>query len=433
MCCYTGGNYKAKLNKYSVSNDQSNMTPGKILKKTEGRVSISPWVHPFDPSFAPDLRQRIGLTRWSDEVAGDWSYGTSQQTLRRLVTHWADGYDWNEASQRLNALPHFRAEIDGFIIHFLHLKGKSTAPQPLLLMNGWPSSFVEYGRLAPMLTDPVAYGGQADSDFDVVIPALPGFGYSERPTTPNQVQTVELFHRLMTDGLHYQSYIAAGTDIGAGIATRLALAYPQSVRGIHVSAVVDPPSADTSPALTAEETAYQRSVKKWTTEEGAYQHLQSTRPQTAAYALNDSPAGLASWIVEKFRYWSDAGAELFDVFPVDMLIDNLNVYWSTQTIGSSMRYYYESNHFRAPFTAGDYVSVPTAICMWPRDLVVAPEAWAKRFYNVQRYSVQSHGGHFPAWEQPELYAADLRVFLLQLRSLSLCQQGETLDPCDRRE
>jgi microsomal epoxide hydrolase len=381
-------------------------------------VKISPWANTFDPFFVPDLRQRIGLTRWSDEVASDWTYGTAQQTLRPLVTHWANGYDWKKASQRLNALPHFRAEINGYVIHFLHFKGKSTAPQPLLLMNGWPSSFVEYEKLAPMLADAMAYGGLADLDFDVVIPALPGFGYSERPTKPNQVQAVELFHRLMTDGLNYQSYIAAGTDIGAGVATRLALAYPQSVRGIHISAVVDPPLNDMSPVLTAEEAAYQRNVKKWSTDEGAYLHLQATRPQTAAYALNDSPVGLASWIVEKFRYWSDAGSELFDVFPVDMLIDNLNIYWATQTIGSSMRYYFESSHFRVPLKPGDHVSVPTAICMWPRDLVIAPQAWARRFYNVQQYSVQSRGGHFPAWEQPELYATDLRAFLFRLRSLS---------------
>jgi microsomal epoxide hydrolase len=377
-------------------------------------VTTSPWRHPFDPSFAPDLRERIRRARWSDEVAADWTYGTSQRPLRALVSHWADGYDWNAAAQRLNALPHFRAVIDGFVIHYLHFKGTSPASQPLLLMNGWPSSFVEYGKLAPMLADPAAHGGDAALAFDVVIPALPGFGYSGRPTRPNEVQATTLFHRLMTEGLGYGQYIAAGTDLGAGVATRLALAYPHAVRGIHIAAVVDPPLDEASPALSAEEIDYQRRVKKWTADEGAYLHLQATRPQTAAYALNDSPVGLASWILEKFRYWSDAGPELFDVFPADMLVDNLNVYWSTQTIGSSMRYYYEASHFRAPLKIGDYVSAPTAVCMWPRDLVVAPQAWAERFYNVRQYSVQARGGHFPAWEQPERYAADLRAFAARL-------------------
>jgi microsomal epoxide hydrolase len=309
----------------------------------------------------------------------------------------------------MNSLPHCRAEIDGFVIHYLHFKGQAPAAQPLLLMNGWPSSFVEYGKLAPMLAD-----GDAGPAFDAVVPALPGFGYSGRPTRPNEVQTVALFHRLMTEGLGYRRYIAAGTDLGAGVATRLALAYPHAVRGIHISAVVDPPLDEASPALSAEEIDYQRRVKQWNADEGAYLHLQATRPQTVAYALNDSPVGLASWILEKFRYWSDAGPDLFDVFPKDMLVDNLNVYWATQTISSSMRYYYEASHFRAPLRIGDRVSVPTAVCMWPRDLVVAPQAWAERFYDVRQYSVQPHGGHFPAWEQPARYAADLRAFAARL-------------------
>lgn len=368
-------------------------------------VTTAPWRRPFDPSFAAGVRERIGRARWSDEVAGDWSYGTSQRPLRALVGHWANGYDWDAAAQRLNALPHYRAVIDGFVIHYLHFKGTSPASQPLLLMNGWPSSFVEYGKLAPMLAD----GGDGPA-FDVVIPALPGFGYSGRPARPNDVQTVALFHRLMTEGLGYRRYIAAGTDLGAGIATRLALAYPHAVRGIHIAAVVDPPLDAASPPLSAEEIDYQRRVTRWNADEGAYLHLQSTRPQTVAYALNDSPVGLASWILEKFRCWSDAGPDLFDVFPQDMLVDNLNVYWATQTIGSSMRYYYEARHFRAPLRIGERVSVSTAICMWPRDLVVAPRAWAERFYDVRQYSVQPHGGHFPAWEQPARYAADLRAF-----------------------
>lgn len=383
-----------------------------------GTVKTMPWVRPFDSRFASDLRSRIGLTRWSDEVVSDWSYGTSQNILRKLVDHWAARYDWSMADQRLNALPHFRAEIDGITLHFLHFKAISPGAQPLLLMNGWPSSFVEYTKLAPMLANPGAHGAPQDLAFDVVIPAMPGFGYSSRPTQANQVQTLEVFHRLMTEGLNYSSYVAAGTDIGAGVATRMALAYPQAVRGIHISAVADPPLDDQFLPLTQEERDYQQRVKTWTENEGAYMHLQGTRPQTAAYALNDSPVGLASWLLEKFRYWSDAGEDLFTAFPADMLVDNLNIYWSTQTIASSMRYYYEARHFRPPFKSGDRVSVPTAVCMWPRDLVVAPRSWASRFYNVQQYAVQPRGGHFPAWEQPELYAADLRAFLIRLRSVA---------------
>lgn len=394
----------------------SKAAPSSSRAPSGGKVKTMPWVRPFDSGFASDLRNRIGMTRWSDEVVSDWSYGTSQSTLRKLVDHWAAKYDWAKAEKRINALPHFRTEIDGLTLHFLHFKAKTAGAQPLLLMNGWPSSFVEYTKLAPMLANPGAYGAPEDLAFDVVIPAMPGFGYSSRPTQANQVQTVEVYHRLMTEGLNYTSYIAAGTDIGAGVATRMALAYPEAVRAIHISAVADPLLDDQSLPLTQEEREYQKRLMTWNANEGAYMHLQGTRPQTAAYALNDSPTGLASWLLEKFRYWSDAGEDLFSVFPADMLVDNLNIYWSTQTIASSMRYYYEARHFRPPFKPGERVSVPTAVCMWPRDLVVAPRSWAGRFYNVQQYAVQPRGGHFPAWEQPELYAADLRAFLVLLRS-----------------
>lgn len=376
-------------------------------------MHIRPYQPTIDAPMITDLRHRLATTRWSDSVADDWSYGTAPQALRDLVGHWQSGYDWAQAAERLRALPHFRAEIDGFGVHFLHFKGRGPKPQPLLLMNGWPSSFIEYAKLAPMLADPASHGGDAADAFDVVIPAHPGFGYSDRPTTPNQVDTVDLFHRLMTEGLGYDSFIASGTDVGSGVATRMALKYPASLRGIHISALVDPPmspGAPFMPTLSEAENTYLKSVQTWREDEGGYMHVQSTRPQTLAYGLNDSPAGLASWITEKFRFWSDAGADLFAVFPKDMLLDNVGLYWATQTIASSMRYYYEARHFRAPLQIGDRVSVPTAVCMWPKDLVVGPKEYAQRFYNVRQYSLQPHGGHFPAWEQPDLYTQDLRRF-----------------------
>lgn len=377
-------------------------------------MKITPWQPPSDETTIADLRRRLADTRWSDEVVADWSYGTAQQPLRELIWHWQSGYDWAAASARLRALPHFRAEIDGFGVHFLHFKGRGPAPQALLLMNGWPSSFVEYGKLAAMLADPARHGGSDADAFDVVIPAHPGFGYSDRPTRPNQVDAVDLFHRLMTEGLGYTTFIASGTDIGAGVATRMALKYPASLRAIHISALTDPPLTAASPPLNEAERAYQQRLQKWRDDDGAYQHLQSTRPQTLAYALNDSPVGLASWVLEKFRLWSDAGPNLFDVFPKDMLIDNLNLYWSTQTIASSMRYYYEARHFRVPLRPDQRVTVPTAVTMWPRDLVVGPKDWAERFYDVRHYSVQQQGGHFPAWENPDAYAKELQKLLTSI-------------------
>ena len=368
----------------------------------------------FDTALREDLRRRLAEVRWSDAVTQDWRYGMNEEFLRTLVQHWRTAYDFDTAEERLNALPQFRTTIRGFGVHYVHLKGRGPRPKPLLLMNGWPSSFVEYGKLAPRLADPAAFGGSADDAFDVVIPALPGFGFSDRPTRPHQVDAEDLFHSLMTEHLGYAGYIASGTDIGAGVARRLALKQPGTVRGIHVSAVADPPLTTASPPLTDSEKAYRARSARWEAEEGAYEHLHYTRPQTLAFALADTPVGLASWIVEKFYFWSDHGDDLSHTFPLDMLIDNLMIYWVTGTIGSSMRYYYDDSHFRPPLRADDHVRVPTAICMWPKDLVLAPREWAERLYNVRQYSVQAHGGHFPAWEAPDAYAHDLQSFARSL-------------------
>jgi pimeloyl-ACP methyl ester carboxylesterase len=369
----------------------------------------------FESALKADLLRRLAETRWSDAVTEDWKYGMNAGFLKALVEYWRTAYDFSAAQERLNALPQFRTTIGGFGLHYLHLKGRGPHPTPLLLLNGWPSSFVEYSKLAPMLADPAAYGASADDAFDLVIPALPGFGYSDRPSRPYQVNPEDLFHTLMTKHLGYSSYLASGTDIGAGVATRLAFKYPSAVRGIHLSAVVDPPLTAASPPLTAAERAYHALAEQWAAEEGAYEHLHYTRPQTLAFALADSPVGLASWIVEKFYAWSDHGGDLLQTFSLDMLIDNLMLYWATGTIGSSMRSYYDNSHFRPRFQAGDRVSVPTAVCMWPKDLATAPREWTERFYNVQQYSMQARGGHFPAWEAPDAYAQDIRRFTRLLK------------------
>ena len=368
----------------------------------------------FDDILRADLRRRLLATRWSDEVAAGWSYGMEKEFLRTLVRAWSTDYDFDAAERRFNAMPQFRAVIGGFGVHYVHLKGRGPRARPLLLMNGWPSSVVEYRKLAPMLADPAAFGGSADEAFDVVMPALPGFGFSDRPTRPHQVWPEDLFHELMTGHLGYSRYLAAGTDIGAGVATRLALAHPEAVLGIHVSSVADPPTA--SLPLSEAEQAYKKEIARWESAEGAYEHVHYTRPQTLAFALADSPTGLASWIVEKFHAWSDH-TDLRS-FPLEMLIDTVMVYWATETIGSSMRAYYDSAHFRRPFRADDRVRVPTAVCVWPKDIARAPREWAERFYDVAQYTTQPHGGHFPAWEAPDAYASDLRRFAGSLDAIA---------------
>jgi pimeloyl-ACP methyl ester carboxylesterase len=357
-----------------------------------------------------DLKERLRRTRWNDAVQPGWTYGTDRGFLVQLIDYWLKSYDWAAREVMLNGLPHRYTQIDGFGIHYLHFHGMGASPRPLLLMNGWPSSFIEYTKLAPMLADPASYGADSATAFDVVIPALPGFGFSDRPTAPHQVDAVELFAKLMTKTLGYARFYAAGTDIGAGVATRLALRYPESVAGIHIAAVVDPPMTVGSAPLSPAETAFREEQQKWDREEGAYQSLQSTRPQTLAFGLADSPAGLASWICEKFYNWSDCHGDVLSVFPMETLIDNLMVYWVTGTIGSSVRYYYEARHFRAPLKPGDHVSVPTGVIVLPKDLERPPREWIERFYNLRSYSILDRGGHFPGWEVPNDYARTLRAF-----------------------
>ena len=369
---------------------------------------IVPFEVPWDADEVVDIKRRLSATRWNNAVTADWSQGMERGFLQQLVRYWLQDYDWAARRGVLNRLPHFRAEIDGYGVHFLHFKGLGPAPVPLLLVNGWPSSFVEYQRLAPLL----ALG---EPSFEVVLPALPGFGFSDPPTSPYQVEPADLFPRLMT-ALGHERFMVAGTDIGSGVATRIALRHPEQVLGAHVSAVAPKPAAAGGPPPSPEETAYAARDEVWMRDEGGYQAIQSSRPQTLAFALADLPAGMASWIVEKFRAWSDCGGDVLSVFPTEMLVDNLMIYWMTGTIGSSVRYYFEASRLRPPLKADDFVRAPTALGVWPYDLALPPRELAERLYNVRRYTVFPRGGHFPAWEAPELYAEDLRQFARDVTS-----------------
>lgn len=361
---------------------------------------IATFEMPFDQRMTDDLRRRLAEVRWNDAVTADWSQGTQHEFLATLIGHWRDHYDWRERSEILNRLPHRRAMIDGYGLHFLHFRGQGAGPVPLLLMNGWPSSFVEYQRLVPLLV-------AGNLSFDVVIPTHPGFGYSDRPSRPYQVEPADLYPKLMTT-LGYDRFIVAGTDVGSGVATRIALRHPERILALHVSAVAPKPDRAGDPKATAAEEAYVRRAAAWTRDEGGYQAIQSSKPQTLAFGLADSPAGLASWIVEKFHGWTDCDGDLLSVWPIEALLDNLMIYWATNTIGSSVRYYYEGTRLRPPLLPEDYVKAPTAVAVWPHDLALPPRELAERLYNVCRYTVMPRGGHFPAWEAPDLYADDLR-------------------------
>ncbi|MBA1275451.1 epoxide hydrolase family protein [Stutzerimonas azotifigens] len=365
---------------------------------------IAPFEMPYDADQVDDLRARLIRTRWADSVVEDWSMGTEQGFLRQLVEFWRDHYDWAQRRDHLNRLPHFRATVDGHGLHFLHFRSEASQAIPLLLMNGWPSSFVEFQRIAPLLT-------RGSPAFEVVIPTMPGFGYSDIPAIPYGAEPVDLYPKLMAM-LGHRRFVVAGTDIGSGLATRIALRHPDRVIAAHVSAVAPKPLAKDGPPQTPAEVEYERRLQAWSKDEGGYQAIQSSRPQTLAFGLADSPVGLASWVVEKFRAWTDCDGDLLSVLPLEALVDTLMIYWTTNTIGSSIRYYYDATRLRPPLAADDFVRTPTAVAMWPHDLALAPRELAERLYNVQRYTVFPRGGHFPAWEAPDLYAEDLREIAL---------------------
>jgi microsomal epoxide hydrolase len=365
-----------------------------------------------------DLRNRLRNTRWPDEVEGaGWDYGTPLSFLRDLVEYWLDDYDWEKERLELNRLPQFRTEIEGHLIHFVHVRGKGPAPLPLVLTSGWPSSFAEMRKIIGPLTDPTAYGGAAGDSFDLVIPSLPGFGFSERPLKRGSIPVDRLWRRLMKDELGYSNFVAHGTDIGARVTSALGRNHGDVVKAIHLGSVdLDwPDPAPDAASMTAAERDYVARVATWGKEEGAYKEIQATFPQTLAYALNDSPAGLASWIVEKYYRWSDRSEDFEALFTKDELLTNVMIYWLTGTINSSMRRYYETRHDPLPGGKG-YVGTPTAIAMFPgeRDLLV-PREWAERAYRVLRWTDLPSGGHFPAQERPQLLVEDLREFFRDYR------------------
>jgi len=359
-----------------------------------------------------DLRDRLQKTRWTDEPANaGWNYGTNPAYLRELAAYWQNGYDWRKHEAALNALPHFKAEIDGINIHFIHVKGKGANPKPLLLTHGWPDSFYRFYKAIPMLTDPAAHGGNADESFDVIVPSIPGFGFSD-PVALNLDKVAGLWAKLMTEVLGYDQYVAAGGDLGSGITKSLANQFPGQVQAIHLTDVGYPTGQEDWATMSAPEQEFGRFIQQWWYSEGAYNMIQATKPQTLGYGLNDSPVGLASWILEKFNTWSDNGGNIENCFSKDELLTNIMIYWVTQTINPSIRTYLENAHAAwsgTPSPSMQYVEVPTGVAIFPAEAPV-PVEWAKRMVNVKRFNQMPKGGHFEALEVPEAWAGELRGF-----------------------
>ena len=342
--------------------------------------------------------------------------GTDLEYLRRLLAYWADEFDWRAQEQGLNSFRHFHAELDGVRIHFVHERARNGRGVPLILTHGWPSTFAELLPLVPLLTDPGAHGIDGPA-FDVVIPSLPGYAFSQRPARQgvNYQYVAGLWHRLMR-GLGYERYGAQGGDFGAGVATFMALADPQPMIGLHLSNLeVGPYTGPEARPLSEAERVYREHNDAFWQAEYGYKAIQSTKPQTLGYGLNDSPAGLAAWILEKWRSWADSRGNLDERFSRDFLLTTVTLYWVTQTITSSMRDYFDNDNRRFRVTIGprEFVHVPTGVAVFAGNFVnegLPPREWVERLYTVRRWTPMPSGGHFAAAEEPELLARDIAGF-----------------------
>ena len=360
-----------------------------------------------------DLRNRLSCTRWPDQIPDSaWDYGADGSYLQSLCGYWRTAFDWRAFEDRFNRFPQFITDIDGQKIHFFHVRSPEADARPLILSHGWPGSVAEFLDVLGPLTDPAAHGGDRHDAFHVVAPSLPGFGFSgpTRERGYDSRRIAAAFDRLMVQ-LGYSRYFAQGGDKGTRISILLGANYPERVPAIHLNLVSAPPLDPANPqrGLTAEEVAELDRMAEFTLRETGYQQIQRTKPQSLAYGLTDSPVGLAAWIVEKFRGWSDCGGDVERSFSRDRLLDNINVYWLTGTINSSMRLYYEDHGPGRAEVLPD-VKVPVGHAHFPAEIITCPRQWAEARFNITRWTNMPRGGHFPAMEVPELFVGEVRAF-----------------------
>jgi pimeloyl-ACP methyl ester carboxylesterase len=385
----------------------------------DASLSPEPFTAQTDPAALEDLRARLRATRWPDAPDGvGWSLGTDVAYLRELVAYWADDFDWPAREAELARFPRFRIMLGGLGIHFVHVRAAAPAGPvlPLVLSHGWPDSFWRYTKVIELLADPGAHGADPADAFDVVVPDMPGYGYSDRPGGPplDSIAVAGLWAELMRV-LGYARFGAAGGDIGSGVSRYLGLDYPDQVVAVHRTDAGLPVFAGDPADLAPEERAWLRDTAAWGAAEGAYSAMHRTKPQTAAFGLTDSPAGLAAWIVEKLRAWSDCDGDVERRFTKDEILTNVTLYWLTETIGSSMRMYH-ANAAIPPAQHVRRVEVPSGFALFPADIGHPPRAWLERTANVVRVTEAPRGGHFAAFEEPELYADELREFFRPYRA-----------------
>ena len=371
-----------------------------------------------DQEVLDDLKYRLNHIRWPKKIENtEWARGTDLVYLQTLVSYWLRHYDWRMQEERLNRFSQFRCKVDGIDLHFIHERGKGPNPLPIILTHGWPDSYLRYLNLIPLLTDPSSYGGNPEDSFDVIIQSIPGFGFSSYPGAGviNNRFVSDLWAKLMAKELGYKRFIAGAGDLGSGITRYLEVKHPELIYGIHLSDIGilrDLLQAQSDDTLSQEEQQYKMKAQKWMAQEGAYMSVQSTKPDTLAYGLSDSPVGLASWLIEKFQGWSDCNGKLNQSFSMDELITNLMIYWVTNSIGSANAIYYENMHFLPPL---EYISVPTGLALFAGDVMLPPKERVKKYLNVTSLTTIPSGGHFTAMEEPELMAEDIRAFCRTFR------------------
>lgn len=382
------------------------------------QTPIEPFTLQTDPRALVDLRTRLRATRWPDspEDAG-WSLGVDVDYFRELVAYWADEFDWSAQEAALNRLPHVRVPVAGLGIHAVHARAVDPVGPvlPLVLCHGWPDSFWRYTKVIPLLTDPGSHGADPADAFDVVVPDMPGFGYSDRPrgAARDWHDVAGMWTELMA-ALGYQRFGTAGGDMGSHVSRFLALDHPDRVVAVHRTDAGLPVFLGDPAELTQEERDWMAGAAAWGATEGGYAAIHRTKPQTAAVGLTDSPAGLAAWIVEKLRAWSDCDGDVERSYTRDEILTNLTIYWLTGTIGSS-RQVYRANAAIPPAEYARRVEVPSGFAIFAGDVVRPPRAWAERVANVVRFTEPPRGGHFAAFEEPELYAQELREFFRPYR------------------
>ncbi|MDQ0108690.1 pimeloyl-ACP methyl ester carboxylesterase [Chitinophaga terrae (ex Kim and Jung 2007)] len=390
-------------------------------------------IRPFHASIpeeqVQDLRHRIGITRWpAKETVADQSQGVKLAQIQDLVKYWGTSYDWRKAENRLNALPQFVTKIDGLDIHFIHVRSPHKNAMPLIITHGWPGSVFEALKAIEPLTDPTKYGGKAEDAFDVVIPSMPGYGFSERPATTGWgPEKIGAAWDVLMKRLGYHHYVAQGGDWGAVIADAMGRQAPEGLLGIHVNMPATVPAevakvlkeGGPAPAnLSAKEKAAFESLNRLYTKGGGYAGMMVTRPQTLGYSLTDSPVGLAAFFLDKMNEWTYSGGNAEKSLTRDEILDDITLYWLTNTAVSGAQLYWENNNnnFNAAEQRTAEIKVPVAITVFPGEIYQAPKTWAERAYpKLVYFNEVKKGGHFASWEEPQLYSEELRAAFKSLR------------------